>query len=100
MAVAGRGGSPAATGGAVRGDLAAEQPPTDGGGRQWLEARRPRIEAALDAALPAESLWPPTIHRAVRYSLFAGGKPIRPLLVLAAGEAVGGTDDPLLPLPF
>ncbi|HYU41444.1 MAG TPA: polyprenyl synthetase family protein, partial [Vicinamibacteria bacterium] len=48
--------------------------------------------------MPAESLWPPTIHRAVRYSLFAGGKRIRPLLVLAAGEAVGGTDDALLPL--
>jgi geranylgeranyl diphosphate synthase type II len=34
----------------------------------------------------------------VRYSLFAGGKRIRPLLVLAAGEAVGGTDDALMPL--
>ena len=109
MAVPRRRRSPAATGEALRGDLAAEQPPTDDGGRQgqpptddggrqWLDARRRRIEAALDAALPAESLWPPTIHRAVRYSLFAGGKRIRPLLVLAAGEAVGGTDDALLPL--
>ena len=44
-------------------------------------------------ALPAESAWPATIHRAVRYSLFAGGKRIRPLLVLAAGEAVGGARD-------
>ena len=48
--------------------------------------------------MPAESDWPPTIHRAVRYSLFAGGKRIRPLLVLAGGEAVGGADDALMPL--
>jgi geranylgeranyl diphosphate synthase type II len=59
--------------------------------------RRRLVEQALDAALPAESLWPPTIHRAVRYSLFAGGKRIRPLLVLAAGEAVGGGAEALVP---
>ena len=56
------------------------------------------VEAALDRALPDESAWPATIHRAVRYSLFAGGKRIRPLLVLAAGEAAGGSRDDLLPL--
>ncbi|HEX6739240.1 MAG TPA: farnesyl diphosphate synthase [Vicinamibacteria bacterium] len=63
-----------------------------------LEERRRRVEAALDAALPPEEAWPTTIHRAVRYSLFAGGKRIRPLLVLAAGEAVGGVDEELMPL--
>src|SRR5262249_29396439 len=68
------------------------------GVKEELEARRRLVEAALDAALPAESAWPSTIHRAVRYSLFAGGKRIRPLLVLAAGEAVGGTADALMPL--
>ncbi len=56
------------------------------------------MDEALAAALPAESHWPPTIHRAVRYSLFAGGKRIRPLLVLAAGEAVGGSTEALMPL--
>jgi geranylgeranyl diphosphate synthase type II len=56
------------------------------------------IEGALGAALPAGTDWPPTIHRAVRYSLFAGGKRIRPLLVLAAGEAVGGLPSVLMPL--
>ena len=59
---------------------------------------RAAVEEALQAALPAESDWPETIHRAVRYSLFAGGKRIRPLLVLAAGEAVGGSRAELLPL--
>ena len=55
-----------------------------------LESRRQQVERALDAALPAAGAWPETIHRAVRYSLFAGGKRLRPLLVLAADEAVGG----------
>jgi geranylgeranyl diphosphate synthase type II len=58
---------------------------------------RSAVEDALDAALPPEGDWPATIHRAVRYSLFAGGKRIRPLLVLAAGEAIGGARGELLP---
>jgi geranylgeranyl diphosphate synthase, type II len=63
-----------------------------------LDERRRSVEAALDRALPAESVWPETIHRAMRYSLFAGGKRIRPLLALAAGEAVGGRRDDVMPL--
>jgi geranylgeranyl diphosphate synthase type II len=63
-----------------------------------LDERRRLVEQALDRALPAEDAWPATIHRAVRYSLFAGGKRIRPLLALAAGEAVGGSRQELLPL--
>ncbi len=63
-----------------------------------VAALRAAAEAALEAALPAESAWPETIHRAMRYSLFAGGKRIRPVLVLAAGEAVGGAREELLPL--
>jgi geranylgeranyl pyrophosphate synthase len=59
---------------------------------------RGRVEDALDAALPPETAWPATIHRAVRYSLFAGGKRIRPLLVLAAGGAMGGVVEELMPL--
>ncbi len=65
---------------------------------QALEERRSRVEAALDRALPPEAAWPATIHRAIRYSLFAGGKRIRPILVLAAGEAVGGSVEEVLPL--
>jgi geranylgeranyl diphosphate synthase type II len=63
-----------------------------------LDERRQAVEAALGQALPPDSAWPATIHRAVRYSLFAGGKRIRPILVLAAGEAVGGSLADLLPL--
>jgi geranylgeranyl diphosphate synthase type II len=63
-----------------------------------LEDRKRLVEDALDGALPREGAWPATIHRAVRYSLFAGGKRIRPQLVLAACEAVGGALDDAMPL--
>ncbi|HEY6548336.1 MAG TPA: farnesyl diphosphate synthase [Vicinamibacteria bacterium] len=63
-----------------------------------LEEWRGRVEQALDRALPPEEAWPATIHRAVRYSQFAGGKRIRPLLVLATGEAVGADSSDLMPL--
>jgi geranylgeranyl diphosphate synthase type II len=62
-----------------------------------LEAHRVRVEEALERALPPATAWPETIHRAVRYSLFAGGKRIRPLLVMAAGDAVGGAHDDVVP---
>ncbi len=63
-----------------------------------LETLRRHVDEALDRALPPPSDWPATIHEAVRYSLFAGGKRVRPLLVLAAGRAVGGSDEDLMPL--
>jgi geranylgeranyl diphosphate synthase type II len=63
-----------------------------------LDALRRAVEEALERALPPEAEWPATIHRACRYSLMAGGKRIRPSLVLAAGEAVGGAREELMPL--
>lgn len=54
----------------------------------WLECQRQRVEAALDRCLPREDEPPQTIHRAMRYSVFAGGKRIRPILCLASAEAV------------
>jgi geranylgeranyl diphosphate synthase type II len=62
-----------------------------------LEDRRLRVDGALDRLLPLETAWPETIHRAMRYSLFAGGKRIRPLLVLAAADAAGGEEEDVLP---
>ncbi len=64
----------------------------------YLEHRRRLVEEALSRALPPESDWPATIHRAVRYSLFAGGKRVRPLLTLASAETVGGSAEDALPL--
>ena len=65
---------------------------------EYLEARRLRVEEALDRLLPPETAEPVLIHRAMRYSVFGGGKRLRPVLVLAAAEAVGGTPEPLLPV--
>ena len=53
----------------------------------WLDARRVAVERALDAALPAPPACPPPLADAMRYSLLAGGKRLRPILALAAAEA-------------
>ncbi|HTM33946.1 MAG TPA: farnesyl diphosphate synthase [Vicinamibacterales bacterium] len=57
---------------------------------EYLETRRTLLETALPAMLPAGA--PAVIVEAMRYSLLAGGKRLRPLLVLAAAEAVAGAD--------
>ena len=49
------------------------------------------VEQRLDTLLPQESARPTTIHKAMRYSIFAGGKRIRPLLCLEAAKACGGS---------
>jgi geranylgeranyl diphosphate synthase type II len=63
----------------------------------YLTARRELVDAALDRVLPAESAPPSTLHRAMRYSVLAGGKRLRPTLVIAGAEAVGGRADAALP---
>ncbi|MDR7484254.1 MAG: polyprenyl synthetase family protein [Armatimonadota bacterium] len=63
----------------------------------YLAARGPVVERALEAALPAEDTLPGPLHAAMRYSLFAGGKRVRPMLVLASCEAVGGRMEVALP---
>lgn len=59
---------------------------------EYLAACALRVDAALDRLLPPESEPPETIHRAMRYSVFAGGKRIRPILCLEAARAVAGRD--------
>lgn len=54
----------------------------------YIAARQKAVDAALGRWVPPESENPSTIHRAMRYSLFAGGKRIRPLLCIAAAETV------------
>jgi geranylgeranyl diphosphate synthase type II len=51
---------------------------------------RSLVDLSLDRYLPKETAWPERVHAALRYSIFAGGKRIRPLLCLAAAHAVGG----------
>src|SRR5688572_29207968 len=64
----------------------------------YLETRSEAVNRALDRFLPKEDVKPPTIHKAMRYSLFAGGKRMRPALCLAAAEACGGSQKNAMPL--
>ncbi len=64
----------------------------------YISESKKLVDACLETLLPAESEEPSTIHKAMRYSIFAGGKRIRPILVLASGETLGGDRSVLLPL--
>ncbi len=55
----------------------------------YLAERRRQVDQALDRCLPPRAAPPGTIHSAMRHSLFAGGKRIRPILAIAAAEACG-----------
>jgi len=64
----------------------------------YLASERRRVEAALRRYLPATGKVTPTVRRAMVYSLFPGGKRIRPILAIAACRAAGGRADDVLPL--
>ena len=65
--------------------------------QHYFRTRLKIIVRALDTFLPRATTKPATIHKAMRYSLFAGGKRIRPVLALAAAEACGGLEKDALP---
>jgi geranylgeranyl diphosphate synthase, type II len=62
----------------------------------FLREQRALIDAELDRFLPAESVEPVSVHQAIRWSVFAGGKRFRPILLLATGEVFGGHSRELL----
>jgi geranylgeranyl diphosphate synthase, type II len=64
--------------------------------KAYLDARRVTVDDALDRVLPPETAEPVTIHRAMRYSVLAPGKRLRPILVIAGAEAVAGRADTVL----
>jgi geranylgeranyl diphosphate synthase type II len=66
--------------------------------KAYLRHRTAAVNRALDGFLPKAGTRPATIHKAMRYSLFAGGKRLRPVLCLAAAEACGGRQADALPL--
>ncbi len=74
------------------------KPPSPFDLEPYLADRTARVNRALDAFLPKVTVKPVTIHQAMRYSLFAGGKRLRPALCLAAAEACGGELAAALPL--
>lgn len=63
------------------------QPPT------CLIEKREIIDGYLDRFLPPEDVYPEVLHRAIRYSVMAGGKRLRPILALTAFEACGGSGE-------
>lgn len=65
--------------------------------KAYASQQRKKIDKALDFFLPKSSIRPKTLHKSMRYSLFAGGKRLRPILCLAAAEACGGDPENALP---
>ncbi|MCA1964833.1 MAG: polyprenyl synthetase family protein, partial [Prosthecobacter sp.] len=65
--------------------------------KTYLAERCALIDAHLDQWIPSAETLPATLHRAMRHSIFAGGKRLRPILTLAAAEACGGTLQAALP---
>ena len=63
-----------------------------------MAERRRLVDDALERWLPEQGACPPRIHEAMRYSVFAGGKRLRPLLAFLACEAVGGKSEDALPV--
>ena len=63
----------------------------------YLARRAAEVNEWLDRLVPSETTPPVQLHRAMRYSLLAGGKRLRPVLTLAAGEAFGADTDDLMP---
>ena len=64
---------------------------------EFFRSRRSRINAALERCLPGEDRVPQGLHQAMRYSVFAGGKRLRPLLLIASGNACEAATEALLP---
>src|SRR2546422_4235225 len=66
--------------------------------KTYLEQKRQEVDRFLESIMPAEDAPPVTLHKAMRYSLFAGGKRVRPILAIAACEAICGASPLILPL--
>jgi geranylgeranyl diphosphate synthase, type II len=64
--------------------------------RRYLEEQRVQVDAELARLLPPAGQYPTSIHQAMRYSVFAGGKRLRPILCLESGRLFGGDEKSLL----
>src|SRR2546427_12304677 len=65
--------------------------------KTYLEQKRQDVDRFLESIMPAEDAPPATLHKAMRYSLFAGGKRVRPILAIAGCEAICGASPLILP---
>ena len=66
--------------------------------RRYLEQQRDVVDRFLESVHPSAQTQPTTLHESMRYSLFAGGKRIRPILTMAAAEALGYSAPAILPI--
>jgi geranylgeranyl diphosphate synthase type II len=66
--------------------------------RQYLERKREDVDGYLQSVIPRADAMPTALHESMRYSLFAGGKRVRPILAIAAAEAVGDAGQAVLPV--
>lgn len=64
---------------------------------EYFKAIQRKVDVSLDNLTPNDDTYPPQVHEAMRYSLFAGGKRLRPMLAVAACELVGGKADTAFP---
>ncbi len=65
--------------------------------KHYLKTMQQRVDEALERYLPVADELPSSVHKAMRYSVFAGGKRVRPILLLAACDAVGGDMERAMP---
>lgn len=66
--------------------------------KAYLTSRKNLVDRTLESLVPPPKAFPPVVFEAMRYSLFAGGKRVRPLLAIAAAEALGAKTAGLLPI--
>lgn len=66
--------------------------------KSYLARKKDIVDKALDKIVPSAKTFPPSVNEAMRYSLFAGGKRVRPILSIAAAESLGAKTAGLLPL--
>ncbi|NLI31633.1 MAG: polyprenyl synthetase family protein, partial [Deltaproteobacteria bacterium] len=66
--------------------------------KAYLSERKQRVDAYLEESFPVAAGLEKSVVDAARYSLFAGGKRLRPILCLASAEVVGGSLDTVMPV--
>jgi geranylgeranyl diphosphate synthase, type II len=64
--------------------------------QHYLEEQRALVDAELERVIPSADQYPPSIHRAMRHAVFAGGKRLRPILCLETGRMLGADEQSLL----
>ncbi len=66
--------------------------------KAYLTKKKDQVDKTLEKLVPQADAFPASVHEAMRYSLFAGGKRVRPILAIASAEALGAKTADLLPI--